>query len=122
MALQSTISSAGGIGRMSTESKKTETEFAHVVATPGIVGGEPRISGTRIRVRDVVAARDLQAATPEEIAATYYPHLSLAQVYAALAYYEDHRSEIDALKEAETRFIESMRRSPPPYLDVGEEG
>lgn len=120
MELQPTLSSAGGIGRMSTESKTTHTEFAHIVATPGIVGGEPRISGTRIRVRDVVAARDLQAATPEEIATTYYPHLSLAQVYAALAYYEDHRSEIDALKEAETRFIESMRRSPPPYLDVRE--
>ena len=106
---------------MSTESKTTHTEFAHIVATPGIVGGEPRKSGTRIRVRDVVAARDQQAATPEEIATTYYPHLSLARVYAALAYYEDHRSEINALKEAETRFIESMRQSPPPYLDASEE-
>ena len=105
---------------MSAESKTTHTEFAHIVATPGIVGGEPRIAGTRIRVRDVAAARDMQAATPEEIATTYYPHLSLAQVYAALAYYEDHRSEIDTLKEAETRFIESMRQSCPPYLDVGE--
>ena len=99
---------------MSTESKTTQTEFAHIVTTPGIVGGEPRIAGTRIRVRDIVAARDMRAATPEEIATTYYPHLSLAQVYAALAYYEDRRSEIDALKEVETKFIESVRRSPPP--------
>ena len=110
----------GEIDRMSTEPRTPHTKFAHIAATPGIVGGEPRISGTRIRVRDVVAVRDLQAATPEEIATIYYPHLSLAQVYAALAYYEDHRQEIDSLKEEEATFIADMRRSKPPYLDVGE--
>ena len=57
--------------------------------------GEPRIAEHRIRVRDVVAARDLGGYTPEEIAASVYPSLTLAQVYAALAYYEDHRAEID---------------------------
>ena len=84
---------------MSTEPATTKTEYAHIVCTPGIVGGEPRIADTRIRVRDIVLARDVQAVTPEEIAATIYPQLSLAQVCAALAYYEDHRAEVDALQQ-----------------------
>ena len=106
---------------MSDESKTTTTEYAHVVCTPGIVGGEPRIADTRIRVRDVVLARDSQAATPEEIVASIYPQLSLAQVYAALAYYEDHRAEVDALQERESAYLDGLRKTPPPFMDVCEE-
>jgi uncharacterized protein (DUF433 family) len=80
---------------MNTQVPTIKTEYAHIVCTPGVVGGEPRIAEHRIRVRDVVAARDLGGYTPEEIAASVYPSLTLAQVYAALAYYEDHRAEID---------------------------
>ena len=105
---------------MSTEPATTKTEYAHIVCTPGIVGGEPRIADTRIRVRDIVLARDVQAVTPEEIAATIYPQLSLAQVYAALAYYEDHRAEVDALQQREGEYLEGLRKSPPPYMDVRE--
>lgn len=36
----------------------TTIAYAHIVCTPGVVGGEARISGHRIRVRDIVAARD----------------------------------------------------------------
>jgi len=97
-------------------SETTRTEYVHVVCTPGIVGGEPRIAEHRIRVRDVVAARDLGGVTPEEIAATVYPDLTLAQVYAALAYYEDHREEIDRLQEAETQFAEEWRKRHPELV------
>ena len=100
---------------MSTKPQTTPTEYAHIVCTPGVVGGEPRIADTRIRVRDVVLARDRQAATPEEIVATIYPQLSLAQVYAALAYYEDHRAEIDALQQSENDYLDAVRKSPPRY-------
>lgn len=103
---------------MHAEPTTTTTEYAHIVCTPGIVGGEPRIAETRIRVRDIVLARDSQAATPEEIVATIYTHLTLAQVYAALAYYEDHRAEIDALQQREHDLVDKLRRSPPPYMDV----
>jgi uncharacterized protein (DUF433 family) len=47
-----------------------------------------------MRVRDIVAARDLGGMAPEEIAANVYPALTLAQVYAAWAYYEDHRDAL----------------------------
>ena len=94
----------------------TETEYAHIVRTPGVLGGEPRIAGHRIRVRDVVAARDLGALSPEEIAASIYPDLSLAQVYAALAFYEDHRPEIDQMSQTEADFAERFLQDHPQLV------
>lgn len=89
---------------------ETRTPYAHIVCTPGTMGGEPRVAGHRVRVRDVALARDLDGLTPEEIAASVYPSLSLAQVYSALAYYEDHRDEIDRAAETERRTVEEFRR------------
>ena len=92
------------------------TEFAHIVRTPDTLGGEPRIEGHRIRVRDIVAARDLGGLTPEEIAASVYPELSLAKVYAALAYYEDHRDDIDQASHDERQFIEQFLKDHPQLV------
>jgi uncharacterized protein (DUF433 family) len=100
---------------MTTETS-TKTEYAHIVHTPGIVGGEARIDGHRIRVRDIVAARDIGGYTPEEIAASVYPGLALAQVYSALAYYEDHRGEIDTQFLTEAQFMEEYLRQHPEYV------
>ena len=105
---------------MSSEPETIKTEYAHIVCTAGVVGNEPRIAGTRIRVRDVVLVRDVQALTPEEIVATVYPQLSLAQVYAALAYYEDHREEVNALQNREDDYLDALSKSPPPYMDVSQ--
>jgi uncharacterized protein (DUF433 family) len=91
----------------------TKTEYSYIVRTPGVVGGEPRIDGHRVRVRDIVAARDLGGLTPEEIAASVYPGLTLAQVYSALAYYEDHRDEIDQAMQNEVQFVEQFLKDHP---------
>jgi uncharacterized protein (DUF433 family) len=64
-----------------------------ITCTPGIVGGRPRIAGTRVPVQ-AIAVRYKQGASPEEIA-FQYGHLSAAQVYAALTYYHANREEID---------------------------
>ena len=101
---------------MASEASTTRTEYAHIVHTPGLLGGEARIDGQRIRVRDVVAARDRGGMTPEEIASAAYPGLTLAQVYAALTYYEDHREEIDRAGEEEARFLEQFRREHPELV------
>ena len=100
--------------KMSAETVRTE--YAHVVCTPGVVGGEPRIADHRTRVRDVVAARDLRGYSPEEIAGSVYPELTLAQVYAALAYYEDHRDEIDQAGEAEAVTAAEFVKSHPDLV------
>ncbi len=101
---------------MASEARTTPTEYAHIVHTPGMLGGEARIEGHRIRVRDVMVARDRSGLTPEEIAATVYPSLTLAEVYAALAYYEDHREEIDRAFEEEARAVAGFRRDHPELV------
>ena len=64
----------------------------HIVATPGVCGGKPRIANTRMRVQDV-AVNHKSGMTVEEIMEGF--GLEAAQVYAALAYYYDHQEEID---------------------------
>lgn len=65
-----------------------------LVATPDVCGGRLRIGGTRITVNRV-ATLYKQGLTAEDIAQTY-AHLSLGQIYAALAYYHTNRSDIEA--------------------------
>lgn len=104
---------------MASETSTIRTEYAHIVRTPGLLGGEARIEGHRIRVRDVVAARDRRGLMPEEIASTIYPSLTLAQVYAALAYFEDHREEIERAFQEEARLIAEFRRDHPELVRDG---
>lgn len=92
------------------------TEVQYVSDADGKMGGEARIAGHRIRVRDVVLARDLEGLLPEEIAASVYPSLTLAEVYSALAYYEDHREEIDRAAAEEERFVAEFRRQNPELV------
>jgi len=54
--------------------------------------------------------------TPAEIVATY-PTITLAQVHAALAYYYDHRDEIQAEIEEERRFVEELRAGQPSIFE-----
>lgn len=98
---------------MSTEAPTIPTEYAHIVLTPGMLAGEARIEGHRIRVRDVVAARDLGGFTPEEIATSVFPGITRAEVYAALAYYEDHREEIEHAALDEERIADEFRKQHP---------
>lgn len=69
--------------------------------------GRPFIVGTRSRVTQIV--RDVRCGMSAEKIHEEYPHLSLAQIYAALSYYHDHQAELDATIEQEDRFVEQMR-------------
>lgn len=80
-----------------------------ITRTPGIHGGVPRIAGTGVTVRRI-ALWYKQGLNPEQIAARI-GHLTLAQVYAALAYYHANREEIEhdiAYQEAEAERIEAL--------------
>lgn len=67
-------------------------EQQYIVRNDGILSGEPIIQGTRTPVRAIVELWRLGVA-PEEIPLRL-PHLTLAQVFAALSYYSDHQTEI----------------------------
>jgi uncharacterized protein (DUF433 family) len=66
----------------------------HIAKTPGVCGGRACIAGHRIRVMDIVVWHKLRAMSAKAIVAEF-PGLTLADVYAALAYYFDHVAEIE---------------------------
>lgn len=53
------------------------------------------ISDKKVKVIEVALDRLVHRSSPEDIH-FQYPHLSLAQVYAALAYYYEHQNELDS--------------------------
>ena len=86
----------------------------HIDITPGYSGGQPHIKGRRIKVRHIVVWHERMGMTLDEIADEY--DLELADIHAALAYYFDHREEIDqAIIEGDS-FAEEMRKSSPSLL------
>jgi uncharacterized protein (DUF433 family) len=87
----------------------------HIGIRPGYCGGEPHILGHRIKVKHVAVWHERQGMTPAQIVATY-PSLTLAQVHAALAYYYDHREEIQAAMADEDRFVEELKAASGPSL------
>lgn len=72
---------------------KTTDIGSLIVQTPDVRGGRPRISGTGVTVRRIVGWYKL-GLTAEEIVAEL-PHLTLAQVHAALAYCHANQEEIE---------------------------
>ena len=69
-----------------------QTEYKHIVRTPGFYGAKPCIENHKIAVHDI-AIWTQQGRSPGEIAHSF--HLTLSQVYSALSYYYDHKDEID---------------------------
>ena len=65
-----------------------------IIQTPDICGGHPRIAGHRITVQNI--AIDFNAGMKPEDIISEKPHLTLAEVYAALAYYFANQKTIDA--------------------------
>jgi uncharacterized protein (DUF433 family) len=91
-----------------------KTLDSHIEMTPGVVGGKPRIAGRRITVQNVAVWHERMGMSADEIASEY--DLTLADVHAALAYYFDHREEIDrSIKEGEA-FAEALRQRTPSKL------
>jgi uncharacterized protein (DUF433 family) len=70
--------------------------YRYIVRAVGVRGGNPIIEGTRVAVHDVIGLIQ-NGETLETVTANCYPQLKRAQVYECLAYYEDHRGEIDLL-------------------------
>ena len=64
-----------------------------ITSDPNVRGGRPCVAGTGVRVSDVALSMLFHDQAPGEIAATY--GISLAQVHAALAYYYEHKAELD---------------------------
>lgn len=82
---------------------------ALIARAPSLRGGRPIIAGTGASVR-TIAIENNRGLSPEEIAADRQP-LSLAQIYAGLAFYHANKQEIDADIAAEDQAYEEGVRS-----------
>jgi uncharacterized protein (DUF433 family) len=80
---------------------RTGSRSQLIVRVPGIHGGEPIIRGTRVPVRSIVLARDEDGLDPREIAGEF--RVDIAEVEAALTYYEAHKAEIDHIIDQRDR-------------------
>jgi uncharacterized protein (DUF433 family) len=66
----------------------------HITKTPGVCGGRACIAEHRVRVQDIVVWHEERGYCADEIV-DMFPGITLADVHAALAYYFDHREEIE---------------------------
>ncbi|MBI5958661.1 MAG: DUF433 domain-containing protein [Chloroflexi bacterium] len=78
-----------------------------IAMNPEVRAGRPYLLGTTITVADIAIAKIFHRLEPEEIAENH--NLTLPQVYAALAYYYDHKAEIDANIQERRRLAAEMK-------------
>ena len=88
----------------------------HLEITPGVRGGKPRITGTRMTVADLAILYLRMGQSLDLIAGKY--HLPLASVYAAMAYYYDHCDEIEQSIQADEAFANSLQSNYPSRLQL----
>jgi uncharacterized protein (DUF433 family) len=70
--------------------------YRYIARRSGVRGGGAIVEGTRIGVHDVIGLLQ-NGETVDSIISSCFPKLTKAQIYECLAYYEDHRGEIDLL-------------------------
>ena len=73
--------------------------------------GVAAVVGTRVKVRDV--AMLASSGLPPEAIQTEFPHLTLAQVFAALSYYHDQRAAVDVEIAASLAAADAARIAAP---------
>ena len=74
----------------------TSQTYRYIVRSTDVRSGNPIVEGTRIAVHDVIGLLQ-NGETIDTLRENCFPHLTKSQVYECLAYYEDHRGEIDVL-------------------------
>lgn len=77
-----------------------------IISDPAIRDGQPIIKGTNLRVVTLISSHLYRGLSPEELAINFA--LDLGQVYAALAYYYQHKAEIDTEIRQDSAKAESL--------------
>ena len=80
-----------------------ETRYEHIVLNDA---GAPILAGTTMKVIEMAVEKTAFGWSPEELQ-FQHPSLTLGQIYSALAYYWDHREEME--KEIEQRLERANR-------------
>ncbi|MGD1716181.1 DUF433 domain-containing protein [Dapis sp. BLCC M172] len=83
---------------------KTEYKYVHIDEK-----NVPIITGSTMKVVELITSVKAYGWTPEELHESY-PHLSMSQIYSALAYYWDNQAEIDTDMEERYQYAERLRQ------------
>lgn len=86
-----------------------ETRYEHVVLNDAHI---PLISGTTMKVTELILAQAAYGWSAEELH-IQFSHLTLGQIYSALAYYWDHREELDGDIENRVKKVNEIHKSTP---------
>lgn len=92
-----------------------KTKHPYISIGPKIAGGQPVISGTRIKVMDIVIKYESMGWSADSIV-DEYPHLKLEQIHDALSYYYEHKDMFDRKYREDQSFLASLKKQFPSKL------
>lgn len=75
--------------------------------------GTPVIEGTTMKVVELILGNKAYGWSPEEMH-FQYPHLSLGQIYSALAYYSDHQEEVEQELKKRLKEVNQLEKASKP--------
>ena len=85
----------------------SETRYEHIMLNDAQV---PMIAGTTMKVIELALDHLAYGWSPEELH-FQHPHLSLGQIHSALAYYWDHKAELDEDIERRLRIVDQLQQT-----------
>lgn len=88
----------------------------HIELTPDVRSGKPRIAGSLITVADIIIMHLRMGQSLDLISGKY--NLSIAAVYAAMAYYYDHKAVIDQQIQEDEAFADTLKQQYPSRLQA----
>ena len=84
-----------------------ETKYEHVILNEDNV---PIIANTNTKVIELILDKIAYGWSPEELR-FQHPHLTLGQIYSALAYYSDHQEILDSVIEQQLKHVDQMEKN-----------
>ena len=88
----------------------SETRYEHILLNEDHV---PMIAGTTMKVIELVLNHLAYGWSPEELH-FQHPYLSMGQIHSALAYYWDHKAELDQDIERRLQFVDQVQQATKP--------
>ena len=92
-----------------------KTKHPYISINPKIAGGQPVITGTRIKVMDIAIRYELMGMSADKIIDAY-PHLKLEQIHDALSYYYENKSMFDKKYREDQSFLTQLKKKYPSKL------
>jgi uncharacterized protein (DUF433 family) len=87
----------------------SKTRYEHIILDEAHV---PLIAGTRVKVIELVLDHLAYGWSPEELH-FQHPHLTMGQIHSALAYYWDHKAELDRDMERRLQLVDQLQQTLP---------